>query len=205
MTFWDAVAPLYDTFECLNKAYRQMVNKVRAIVPNGVNVLELASGTGTISVAVSGKAARVLCSDISENMLQAAKRKAKKHNAENINFEKISIFETRIQDKAFDVVIASQILHLLEDSQKACEEIRRISKRMAIISIPLLKESTVWGRFLIGIYKLLGFRPKHDFDRDSCKDFLEKMGFHDCEYDTISGTVSLCIAVWRCNEGKRRY
>jgi len=197
MTFWDFCAPFYDSFEVLNKAYGQMINKVCELTPPGGNVLELAAGTGNISVALSPMAKGVLCTDISDNMLKIAKRKAKKRKIENISFENMSIFEIDKADSSFDIVVASQVFHLIDEPQKACAEIKRVTKGLAIIPIPLLKGGIDLGRFLIGSYKVFGFAPKHNFDEESCKEYLKKIGFENCELHIIRGTVSLCIAVWR--------
>jgi len=203
MTFWDIVAPIYDLFEKFNKPYKLMIDKLRELTPQGANVLELASGTGNISLAVSEKAKKVLCTDISESMLAISNRKARKRKATNIDFEKVNIFQTGKQDKQFDVVIASQVLHLLDEPEKACREIKRITADRAFIAIPLLKEVTPFGKFLITLYKAVGFKPKFELDIDGCKAFCEVIGFRVCEYYIIKGTVSLCVAVWRVdNENK---
>jgi len=197
MTFWDFWAPFYDSFEVLNKAYRQMINKVCELTPLDSNILELAGGTGNLSLALSTGAKKVLCTDISDNMLKVAKRKASRRKINNVSFENINLFETSLPDNSFDVVVASQVFHLIDEPEKACAEIKRITKSMAIIPIPLLKGGIDLGRFLIGTYKVFGFAPKHSFDKESCKEFLEEIGFDNCEFHFIDGTVSLCIAVWR--------
>jgi len=197
MVFWDIVAPVYDLFISLNKAHKQMIHATRLLIPQGAKVLELAGGTGDISIAISNKADEVLCTDISESMLKIAKRKAKKHNLNNIYFEKISIYETGKQDNSFDAVIASQILHLTDEPKKAGAEIRRIAKNIAVLPTPLLKEAPGFGKFLIKLYKIFGFSPKYELDRSSCKTFFEEIGFNNCEYHVIEGTIPLCMAIWR--------
>ena len=197
MTFWDIIAPVYDLFMSLNKAHKQMIHETRLLILQGVKVLELAGGTGDISIAISDKAGEVLCTDISESMLKIARRKAKKHNINNISFEKISIYETGKQDNSFDAVIASQIFHLIDEPKKAGAEIRRIAKNIVILPTPLLKETAGFGKFLIKLYKIFGFSPKYELDRNSCKSFFEEIGFNNCEYHVIEGTVTLCMAIWR--------
>ena len=197
MSFWDVVAPVYDAFEVLNKAYRRMIDKVLELTPHEANVLELACGTGNISLAIAGKVNTILCTDISDNMLKVALRKAKRRKIKNISFENSSIFDTGKKDQSFDVVIASQIIHLISQPHTACEEIKRVTKRIAILAIPLLKEGTFFGKFLISIYRLFGFAPKQTFDRISCAAFLEKIGFENCECHIIKGRIPLYVAIWR--------
>jgi len=195
MTFWDLVAPFYNFFERFNRAYRKTIEQACVLVPKGASVLELAAGTGNFSIAVSEKAGEVLCTDISDNMLKVARRRAKDRT--NIEFAKASIFDTRMQANSYDVVIASQILHLLDEPGKAAKEIRRVAKDMAILPMPLLKQSSRIGRFLIGLYKIVGFKPKHTFDEEGYKAFMERIGFDGCEFYTVKGSVSICTAVWR--------
>ena len=197
MTIWDIYAPFYDGVEWRIKTYRQMIDKVCEIVPSGADVLELAGGTGNISLAVSHKAKSVLCSDISEKMLKVAKRKAKKQNASNISFENVNIFETGKKNHSFDVVIASQVFHLIDKPEKACEEIKRITKDMAIIPVPLLKNGTEFGKAWTVLFRVLGIKPKYTFTKETCKAYLEQIGFGNCEYYMIEGGISLCVAVWR--------
>jgi ubiquinone/menaquinone biosynthesis C-methylase UbiE len=205
MTFWDIVAPMYDLFERFNKPYKLMLDKINELVPQGANALELAGGTGNVSLAVSKKAFKVLCTDISESMLKTAKRKAKRRGIDNIDFDKISIFKTGKQNKSFDVVIASQILHLLAEPEKACNEIKRITDGMAFLIIPLLKELTPFGKFLIDMYKIVGFKPKHELDTESCNIFLNSIGFENCTYYVIKGTVSLYVGIWMADKEKSVY
>jgi len=195
VNFWDIVAPLYDTFEMFNGGYRKMINKVCGLLPSSSTVLELAAGTGNYSLAVSEKSQKVLCTDISDNMLKVAKRKLK--NKSNIDFVNMSIFETGLPDNSYDVVIASQVLHLLDEPEKAVVEIRRVAKNMIILPMPLLKETSGFGSFLIVLYKLFGFRPKRSFNMESYKEFIEGVGLSNCEYIRTKGSVSICVAIWR--------
>ena len=79
-TFWDFCAPFYDFVEKTNgRAYGEMLKTVNALVPNGAAVFEAASGTGSISIAVSDKASQITCTDVSEKMLSVARKKITKH------------------------------------------------------------------------------------------------------------------------------
>jgi ubiquinone/menaquinone biosynthesis C-methylase UbiE len=114
MTFRDFCAPLYDTAENTNgRAYANMLKTVRDILPQGSTVLEAAAGTGSISVAVSSKARSALCTDVSDNMLKIARRKTA--NLANVTVDKRSIYGLGAPDGAYDVVIAGQVLHLIDD------------------------------------------------------------------------------------------
>ncbi|MDR3050936.1 MAG: class I SAM-dependent methyltransferase [Oscillospiraceae bacterium] len=198
MTFWDFSAPFYDRAERTNTAYNKMLNLMRDLTPNGASVFEAAAGTGSISLAVADKAATVLCTDISERMLAVAGKKAVKQGVDNITFSKRSLFDTGERDGAFDVVIASQVLHLIDEPDKAAEELKRISGGTVIVGVALLKGLRgLFARPAVGLWKLLGFAPKREFDADSFQEFLYEIGLPPCEYKIVHGNMPMAIAIWR--------
>ncbi len=198
MTFWDFCAPFYDRAEHTNTAYPKMLRLMRDLTPAGASVFEAAAGTGSISLAVAGRARFVLCTDISERMLEVARKKAAKEGANNITFSKRSLFDTGEPDGAFDVVIASQVLHLIDEPEKAAAELKRISGGVVIVAVTLLKGLRgLFARPSVGIWKLLGFAPKREFDAGSFREFLSDIGLPPCEYKVIDGNMPMAVAVWR--------
>ena len=196
--FWDFCAPLYDLAEKANgRTYGDMLKTVYEFVPNGSTVLEVAAGTGSISIAVSDKAKSVFCTDISKNMLAVAKKKATKRSIKNIKFDNLNIFETGKADNSFDVVIASQVLHLIDNPEKAAAELRRITKHMTIIPMSFTKNLRGMAKFNFSIYRLFGFAPKIEFEADSYAEFLQKIGFTDCQIIQLAGKIPMAVAVWK--------
>jgi SAM-dependent methyltransferase len=198
MTFWDFSAPFYDRAEHTNTAYNKMLNHMRELVPGGASVFEAAAGTGSISLAVADKARSVLCTDISGRMLAVAEKKAARLGADNVAFSKRSLFDTGEANGAFDVVIASQVLHLIDGPEKAAEELKRISCGTVIVTVALLKGLRgLFARPAVGIWKLLGFAPKREFDSDGFREFLGDIGLPPSEYKVIDGNMPIALAVWR--------
>ena len=198
MTFWDLCAPFYDFAQNRNgRAYTGMLKTVREAVPQGASVLEVAAGTGAISLALADKAADILCSDISERMLFIACKKAEKRGVSNIYFDKIHIFETGKPDNSFDVVIAGQVLHLIDEPEKAAAELRRVAKTMVILPISLTENLTASAKLTLSIWRLFGFAPKAEFSAESYAAFLPRIGFEGCEITHIAGKIPMAVAVWK--------
>jgi len=196
VTFWDFAAPFYDIAEKANgRAYGDMLKLIREIVPPGASVLEAAAGTGSISVSVSEKAKSVLCTDISGNMLKIARRKTAK--LANVTVDKRSIYDLGAPDNAFDAVIAGQVLHLINEPQKAAEELRRVAKSAVILPMSMTKGLRGLAKFNINLYRLFGFAPKSEFTHDEYAEFLLSVGFEDCEFTRINGRIPMSVAVWR--------
>jgi ubiquinone/menaquinone biosynthesis C-methylase UbiE len=195
-TFWDFCAPFYDFFEKRNgESYRKMVKALVDLTPDGSTVFEAACGTAEIGIAVSKKAKSVNCIDLSENMLKIAAGKIRKQGLQNITLSERSIYETGETDRAFDVVIAAQVLHLLDEPKKAADELYRIASHRLILPLALTKNLSGKSKFLITLYKLVGFSPKLEFDYDDYKKFIKSLGFDNARFIKIEGNITIIVAV----------
>jgi ubiquinone/menaquinone biosynthesis C-methylase UbiE len=196
-TFWDFYAPIYDLMQTINrKAFAGVVQTIREYTPADATVLEYAAGTGAISIALADKAKHILCTDASEKMLDIAKKKAKKRSIGNIVFDKRSIYDTDEADNAFDVVVASQVLHLLDNPEKAAAELRRVARKTVILPVCLLKELRGFSKFSVRMWRLFGFAPKQKFDAESYAQFLKEIGFEDFKIVIIDGRMPMAVVVW---------
>ena len=193
MTFWDFCSPIYDFAQKRNENYDAWNNAVAAQVEAERTVLELAGGTGEISLRIAHKAERIVCTDLSARMLKVAKKKAR--GIENISFELADLYALHYADDSFDVVIASQVLHLLDRPEAAAAELQRVAKQKIILPLCLVKDVTGFARFQINLWKLLGFKPKQSFDEASYLAFLEGLGLTVSDAVLIEGSMPMIIAV----------
>ncbi len=99
-------------------------------IQEGTKALELGCGTGSLWIGrdelLSGFAEIVL-TDISEGMLETAKRNL--GGKRNIEFKLADIQNLPFEDGSFDVVIANSMLYHVPDLQKAVSEVRRVLKK----------------------------------------------------------------------------
>jgi uncharacterized membrane protein YbaN (DUF454 family)/ubiquinone/menaquinone biosynthesis C-methylase UbiE len=197
-TFWDVFAPIYDLVQnnMNRKSFFGVVQAVRELTPVDAIVLECAAGTGEISIAIADKAKHILCTDMSEKMLNIAEKKAKKRDIGNISFDKRSIYDIGEADNSFDVVIASQVLHLLDNPELAAAELRRVARKTVIVPVCLLKELRGFTKYSVKIWRLFGFAPKQEFNADCYAQFLKNIGFEDFKMIIIKGRMPMAVAVW---------
>ena len=196
MTFWDFSAPFYDIADKMNgKPYAKMLEVVRDNVPKNTTVLEVAAGTAALSITIADKVESILCSDTSEKMLALARKKVARRNISNISFGNIDIMNIEKPDNSFDVVIAGQVLHLLSEPKKAAAELRRVAKSMVILPMCYTKNLQGKAKWSVKFYKLLGFSPQYEFDADSYANFLNEIGFENCEIIDIPGGFPMAVAV----------
>ena len=195
MNFWDRIAGLYDLAESINgKVYREMCAITSRLVPEGANVLDCAAGTGELSLAAAAKAKSVLCTDLSENMLKTAQKKAKDQNADNIAFEARNIFDLKDPDCTYDIVIAGNVLHLLKNPQGAVRELFRVLKPGGKLLLPTF---TTKGHCesILNLYKRLGFDPSENYTPSEYKKMLETCGCGRVRTKLIKGLIPCCYAV----------
>lgn len=194
MTFWDKIAGIYDFAESLNpKSYKDMLEGVRQVVPKGANVLDCAAGTGELSIAAAEKAGRVFCTDMSLPMLERARKKSAKKGIKNISFGERDIFSLPDEDNTYDISIAGNVLHLLEEPEKAVRELCRVTKHGGRIIVPtfMAKNSSP----LIKIYTLLGYRAFASYTIESYERMLNNCGCGRVKVTKINGLMPMAFGV----------
>ncbi|MCL2350782.1 MAG: class I SAM-dependent methyltransferase [Defluviitaleaceae bacterium] len=196
--FWDFSAIFYDmAMKANGRAYADMLKFIGGIVPVGATVLEAAAGTGATSIVVSDKASRILCTDISEKMLNMARKKIKKHSVKNIEIVNRSIYDLKEADSSFDIVIAGHVLHLVDEPEKAAAELRRVAKSMVILPMSFTKGLRGVAKVKINIYRLFGFAPRTELAWNEYEGFLLNLGFNGCEIVKIAGRIPMAVAVYK--------
>lgn len=198
MNFWSKFARFYDVAERLNgKVYREMCEITTHLIPFGARVLDCAAGTGELSIAAARKAESVLCTDYSENMLEIARKKANKGFFTNITFEQRNIFHLDDSDETYDVVIAGNILHLLENPESAVNELYRVTKRGGKILLPtfMTRNKSDISRILLKAYTKLGFSPSTEYTPKSYIEMLKNCKIGRVKFKVIKGRIPCCYAV----------
>lgn len=198
MGFWDKFARYYDVSEKLNgEVYREMCELTKKLVPYHSAVLECAGGTGELSLAAAEKAKSVLCTDNSEKMLDVARQKAAARKATNIEFARANIFHLEHPDDSFDIVIAGNVLHLLENPENAVGELYRVTKKGGRILLPtfMTRDVSLISKALLSAYKKLGYEPCTEFTPRSYVFMLKGCALGEVKAKLIKGTIPCCYAV----------
>lgn len=195
--FWDRVAFVYDIFA--NIINKKVHKKLKEIVANEItkddDVLECACGTGMLTKVVAPKSKSIIATDFSSKMLKRAKKKCKKFN--NVEFMNANIMKLEFDDNSFDIVIAANVIHLLDDPIKAINELDRVCKENGKIIIPTYMNNDEKGN-TSGFAKRVGKAGanfKRQFTYDSYKEFFSEFGYRNVEYTMINGKVPCCVAV----------
>ena len=199
-TFWDRFAGVYDLMEATNgKAVRGMIHQVVRHLPEDTVFLECAAGTGEISLAAAPFVRRVVCTDLSLPMLDRARKKAARRDLTNIEFQQRDLFHLPEGDGTYGAVCAGNVLHLLDHPEDAVAELWRVTAPGGCLLLPtfLMGESGPLMDTLVALYRLLGFRQKHTFTRQSYRAFFEGLGLPLAGLAVIPGRMPVGLAVLR--------
>ena len=195
--FWDRIAPKFDRIEKNDISYEIFIEKAKELVKSDDAILDFGCGTGLICNEIAGNVRVILAIDISTNMIEISKNKAKERNIQNIEFARTTIFDEKIKAESFDAIIAFNILHLLEEPQKYFRRLNQILKPggLLISSTPCMSESPFLHRVL-KFFSIIGMTPKlNAFTSLELEKMLLNESFKTLELNRIKqkSPIYLCI------------
>lgn len=192
--FWNSFAKKYDNFiqKRASKSYEKLFKKLRIDTQNSNDLLEIATGTGLISIDLSNQISHITAIDIAPEMIEIAKSKARNQNISNVNFQVGDSCNLDLKNSSFDTVIASNVLHLLFKPEKALEEMKRVLKDNGQLIIPTYCHGENVKSILISrLMGLFGFRARNRWSTKSFMEFVEKNGFKIEDLEVIKDKIPL--------------
>jgi ubiquinone/menaquinone biosynthesis C-methylase UbiE len=132
---WQRVAPAWERrneqqWQATEPVSRDLVE--RLALRGGETVLELAAGlgqTGLLAAAAVGSKGRLVSSDFSPAMLDAARRLSARLGARNVEHRLVDAEEIDLPDASVDAVVCRWGFMLVADPQRAFRETRRVLRQ----------------------------------------------------------------------------
>lgn len=192
-TFWDKTAQLYDRFMQRDNAAYDELTALALPVIHGQTVLELAAGTGAISVRMTAAAAQVEATDASPAMIEQAKWL---HSAENLHFSVQDMFHLPYPDHSFAVVVVVNALHIIPHPEQALAEIARVLAPDGVLIAPTFTHAgnSLRGRIRSAFLRLAGFPLCSRWSHEEYLTFLRKNGWHVRKTALLSASFPLTYA-----------
>jgi len=179
--FWDsraeshAKSPIRD-----EETYQEKLEVTRGYFNFESQVFEFGCGTGTTAINHAPFVGKIVATDISPKMIEIAKQKAKDASIDNVDFQCATLEDFSAADASFDVVLAHNILHLMEDPEAAIKHSYRLLKPggVFVTSSACLGDSLSPWHLLLFVGKLFGKVPYVNLlKRETLESYFEQAGF----------------------------
>jgi ubiquinone/menaquinone biosynthesis C-methylase UbiE len=160
--FWNKLADKYSRRPISDEAtYQKKLDITRKYFKPDMDVLEIGCGTGTTAIAHAPFVGHIRATDLSTRMVEIAKDKAKAEGIDNVMFEALSVDALDVPDDSIDVVLAHNILHLLEDKQRTIADVHKMLKPggVFVTSTACIGDMMLPLRLIIPVGRLLRLFP----------------------------------------------
>lgn len=156
--------------------------------PEGTSVLDVACGTGRFTRHVAAYAESALGIDVSDGMLERARRYAEREQIEHVSFARMSADDLHVPEDSVDRVACCWALHLFPDVRAALSEIERVLSDGGRFAGATLADEYVFRvpGVAFAARRALGARV---FEREALRSLLREAGFEVVEFDRRGGAL----------------
>lgn len=196
--FWDLIAKRYDRQVREDEGYVRAVKRFAKYLSHDDTVLDYACGTGVIAFKIANAVKHVHAIDGSAGMIQLAKERAGEREVANVHFAQQTLFDDGLEIETYDVILAFNILHLLEDPRKALERICELLKAggLLISSTPCLGETGIALRTLLPLVSKIGLLAYlRKFRTAELRELLRDTGFDTLQSQVLKRTIPIFYVV----------
>jgi ubiquinone/menaquinone biosynthesis C-methylase UbiE len=165
--FWDGIADRYAARPVDDPAaYEATLARIRAHLSPTDHVLEVGCGTGTTALRLADAVAHYTATDLSPRMIEIAEgKRAAEEGTGNVTFRTAPLDAADGTD--YEAVIASSLLHLVDDLPAALAALRDRLKPggLLITKTICLAEMNPVLRLVVPVMRLFGKAPRVRFLR----------------------------------------
>lgn len=135
---------------------------VRIKTTEGINILELAAGTGRVTQQLTQlfpQNTSIVATDISNEMLQVAKQQV---NAAAVKWQQADIADIPFDDNSFDLVVCQFGIMFLQDKIRGFSEMRRVLKPSGQLIFSVwapIEENKIWQLTYQALMQFMGQLP----------------------------------------------
>ena len=190
--FWDWSAKRYDTAVHQDDDYRRAIERCVPHLSPDDTVLDFACGTGIFTFAIAPHVEKVHGIDASATMVDLARKRAGDLGVTNVQLARKTIFDEELELASYDVVLAFNILHLVENPSGALERVSHLLKAngFLIASTPCLGSAGIAARLLLPLISKVGLLSYlRSFNVSDMGALVRRGGFAITESETIEGAI----------------
>lgn len=149
MAVFDKIANEYDSWyetklgDFVDKVETELAFSMIKLRP-GMKILDVGCGTGNFSIKLAEMGCKVVGIDISDEMLDIARSKAKLRNLD-IEFHKMDVYKLGFEDGSFDAAFSMAAFEFIDKPAAALCEMVRVVKDKGQVLIGTISGDSKWG------------------------------------------------------------
>lgn len=128
-------------------AHREMYQSIIDLIEPGKTILDAGCGEGTLSILLAKAGFNVVGVDLSEANVASARAYAEREEdlSGTVRFEIGDAENLPFSDNSFDYVVSNHVLEHLPSFEKGLSEIKRVTKKYAVVGIPTCLNPASWA------------------------------------------------------------
>lgn len=151
--YWGRFRDTYDQNQeyVVGKQFLEEIRQELQQLDDLGDALEFGCGTGNFTTAIVGKCTSLLATDLSEDLLEAARLRLHEHP--EVVFQKENCMETSLSPDSFDSVFMANLLHVVEDPNRVLQECHRVVRcdGRIVIATFTAHGMSLWEKIKMGV------------------------------------------------------
>lgn len=197
---WDRRAAKYHEAAQKDESYDWALERFAKYLQPDDRVLDYGCGTGIVAHKIAGDVKEVQGIDTSARMIELAKAHARERALTNVHFTRQTIFDERLVEETYGMVLALNILHLLEDPgaavRRACELLKADGCLVSLT--PCLEEAGAVLRTLLPLIAKLGVLSYlRSFRASDVESLMRDAGLEIVESEVVEGRIPSLLLIAR--------
>jgi ubiquinone/menaquinone biosynthesis C-methylase UbiE len=193
--FWEHKARQYDrvTKGLLGRPLPRVLELTASRVSGAGTVLEVAAGTGLMTVVIAPRVRHVVATDYADNMLAILRERMKSAGIANVEVARRDIYALGYPPASFDVVVAGNVLHLVADFERALDALCYVLRPGGTLITPTFvhdETALAWVASRV-LAHVLGQPMYRRFTTASLRRALEQRDLRITRAETIPGIIPI--------------
>jgi len=192
--YWGSLADSYDAIinEVIGEESRREIYNIVFGLKDTGDTIEFGCGPGYFTRAIAVNASHVLATDLSERMLEMAKRNLA--GSKNVELKKINWENTGLPSESFDTVFTANVIQIVGSPQKALKESYRILKHGGRLFVLFYSNigMNVFERFAFMVRFLRRFKMppyRRMMSPDEVQKIARQAGFDVEDVNVVGGRI----------------
>lgn len=192
--YWERHARNYDASMrwMLGRPMPRMLELTSDAVQGKGKVLEVAAGTGIVTVAIAQSSDSVIATDYAAAMVESLELRVRDAGLKNVTCEQADIYSLPYSAGEFDAVVAANVLHLVPDLATAIQALRSVMKPGGMLVAPTFCHDETKTSWLVSrLLAVSGFPGHRRFTMRSLRGALEENGLKISRAENLPGLIPI--------------